>query len=98
MFDDAFVDSLPDDPLESFHSLCIEFSEFDDSINREDQASHYNSYLTAFGLVQALMETYEIGISNIPEIGDDLSQNILKIRRFFSDLQKDVFLDNVLVL
>lgn len=87
MFQEKFIDELPDDPIEACHKICEEFVLQDNQIPSEREEENYEIYLEAFGVFQAFIEAYQLNY-NIPSITIDRKENIARIRKFFSQALK----------
>ncbi len=91
MFDDHFIDGLPNDPLEAVRTFLVGYSEFQSRIENEDhrEDSIYDLYLLAFGIAQGMAEANEIEIDK-PDLTEDRMLNLSRIRDYIKWLRSKV--------
>jgi len=91
MFDDEFVDSLPDEVLPAAQKIKAKFESSDEAISEKEHAveAYYNAYLKAYGLLQAFAGAKELRI-DFPELTDSKMDSILIIRQAFFDLGREI--------
>jgi hypothetical protein len=87
MFDDEFLNNLPDDPLQAAFNMCRRFREAHSSIPSESEVDSYEIYIEAFAALEVFSEAFGLGVS-VPELGSDRSNNIRAICGFFNDTHK----------
>jgi hypothetical protein len=91
MFDDEFVDSLPEELLPAAQKIKAKFESSDEAISEKENAveAYYNAYLKAYGLLQAFGEAKELDI-NFPDLTDSKMDSILIVRQAFFDLGREI--------
>jgi hypothetical protein len=91
MFDDEFVESLPEEVLPAAQKIKAKFEASDEAISQKENAeeAYYNAYLKAYGLLQAFVEAKELDI-DFPELTDSKTDSILIIRQAFFDLGREI--------
>jgi hypothetical protein len=82
MFDDEFIDNLPDNPEDAAYRMCEKFREVDSSISSDKEIDCYSEYYEAFGAMEEFIKMVGISIE-IPLLAVDKKQNILIIRQFY---------------
>lgn len=81
MFNDQFIEDLPEDLKEATWHMCTKFKERDSMIPSGSEIGNYDDYLKAYAAI-------ETGISilswpcTLPELGDNKDTNITCIRNF----------------
>jgi len=87
MFDDDFLDSLPDDPEDAAHLMCKHFKEIDSTIEETQEEYYYDQYIEAFAAMEAFVKT--IGLPFIvPTLVANKEENIQRIQTFFYEILK----------
>jgi hypothetical protein len=91
MFDDEFVESLPEEVLPAAQKIKAKFDASDEAISQKEHAveAYYNAYLKAYGLLQAFASAKELGI-DFPELTDIKMDSIMIIRQAFFDLGREI--------
>lgn len=91
MFDDEFVDSLPEEVLPAAQKIKAKFESSDEAISEKEHAveAYYSAYLKAYGLLQAFAGAKELDI-DFPELTDSKMDSILIIRQAFFDLGREI--------
>jgi len=91
MFDDEFLDKLPDDPYEAVLSIVITFIEKENKIPPIDleKLKHYDVYLEAFALFDTFNEAVGLGFT-LPSLTSERLPNITRITNFFKTIVKDI--------
>lgn len=87
MFDDEFLNNLPDDPFQAAYNMCHRFSEVNNNIPADKEVDNYERYIEAFAAFEVFSEAFGLGVS-VPELGTDRSINIRAICAFFGDTHK----------
>jgi len=97
MFDEDYLDSLPDDAIMSIDALCHSFAE-----NNEDwqpsgfpeyvNVERHNSYISALGTLQALLDANSFKYDEV-ELGDDREENIRLVSSFFGEVNDAITAD-----
>ena len=85
MFDNSFIDSLPDDPAIAGKRICDSFHDFHDSLLKQDLVSNYENYLSALAVLQAYSESHGIELE-YPSLTGNIEINISRITDFFSNV------------
>jgi hypothetical protein len=91
MFDDAFVDKLPEEVLPAAQKIKAKFDASDEAISQKEHSveAYYNAYLKAYGLLQAFSSAKELDIT-FPELTESKMDSILIIRQAFFDLGREI--------
>ncbi len=91
MFDDAFVDKLPEEVLPAAQKIKAKFDASDEAISQKEHSveAYYNAYLKAYGLLQAFASAKELDIV-FPELTESKMDSILIIRQAFFDLGREI--------
>ncbi len=84
MFDDKFIESLPEDLKEAGHRMCQVFKQRDYEFSKAgSRVKYYDEYLEAYAAIETL-----VSILNMPlvplKLGRDRSHNIDMILGFFN--------------
>jgi len=89
MFDDEFLDKLPDDPYEAARSIVNTFIEKESRIPslHVEKLKHYDEYLEAFALFDTFNEAIGLGFT-LPSLADERLPNITTITNFFKSIVK----------
>jgi hypothetical protein len=90
VFDDKFLDSLPNEPIEAVRKMCLAFQNFDDAIPAisSRKAGKYDEYVEAFAGVEAVLEMFGLPFDP-PQFVTDRESNINRIINFFSTIFKE---------
>ena len=80
MFEDQFINRLPDDPTIAVIVICKEFLAFHAA--NETAFLHYKGYIEALGFIQVYAEANNLEMS-FPQIDEKREQNIVRIEKFF---------------
>ena len=56
MFDDSFLDGLPNDPVEAAHMMCSQFLQFHEIVVMDNEVENYDSYIEGYAAIEALIE------------------------------------------
>jgi hypothetical protein len=91
MFDDEFVDNLPEEVLPAAQKIKAKFDSSDEAISQKEHAvdAYFNAYLKAYGLLQAFSSAKELDI-NFQELTESKMDSILVIRQAFFDLGREI--------
>jgi hypothetical protein len=95
MFDEPFIDGLPDNPALAGKKICDALLSF--YRNDSGMDAHYEEYLQALALLEAFAQARGINVQ-FPSLSSNITDNIAKIVRFFSDtrgLFDQIFTDGV---
>lgn len=82
MFEDQFINRLPEDPTPAVIVICKEFLAFHAA--NKNAFSHYKSYIEALGFIEVYAEANNLEMS-FPKIDEKREQNIVKIEKFFME-------------
>jgi hypothetical protein len=82
MFEDQFINRLPEDPIPAVIVICKEFLAFHAA--NENAFSHYKGYIEALGFIEVYAEANNLEMS-FPQIDEKREQNIVKIEKFFME-------------
>ncbi|MCG3198970.1 MAG: hypothetical protein GHCLOJNM_03477 [bacterium] len=82
LFDDGFVEGLPEDVLHAGLSICRAFKEFHELNTPEETEKEYRKYLYAFGLFKSYAAQYNQAYE-FPELREGVRANIAQIVNFF---------------
>lgn len=95
MIKDEFLESLPDDPVETIRVVCKAFLKFDITVGKPSdpdaetkKSARYNEYVEWLGLFQAIIKNYGLPLSS-PEIEIDRGKTIKSIITFAVKLAKE---------
>ena len=91
MFDDTFVDKLPEEVLPAAQKIKAKFDASDEAISQKEHSveAYYNAYLKAYGLLQAFASAKDLEI-DFPELAESKMDSILIIRQAFFDLGREI--------
>lgn len=91
MFDDEFVEGLPEEVLPAAQKIKTKFDASDEAISQKEHSveAYYNAYLKAYGLLQAFVGAKELNV-DFPELTDIKMDSILIIRQAFFDLGREI--------
>jgi hypothetical protein len=89
MFDDAFIDNLPDDPDQAALFMCERFREIDSNILELEEADYYYEYAEAFGAMEAFLDILALPLS-VPSLGNIKVANIRIIRNFYNEVREQI--------
>lgn len=96
MFDDKFIDNLPEDSAEAGKAICEKFFEFDSEFGEFEEIDHHDEYVEAYATLEAFLEASDIYFEVI-DLSNDQQNNIELIRYFFKsfdELFKKTSLEN----
>ncbi len=82
LFDDGFVEGLPEDVLHAGLAICRAFKEFHELNTPEESEKEYRKYLYAYGLFRSYAALYN-QVYDFPELRDAARANISQIIAFF---------------
>lgn len=83
MFDENFLEKLPDDPNLAGKMMCDKFSETNRGFAADTmKIEHYNDFLRAFGTLKAFHELHDFEFE-IPDLAGTEIYNITRIVEFF---------------
>ena len=89
MFDEKYIDALPNNPLDAGRALCSDFLHYHRErleYQQELSAPVYDNYLAAFGAAQALSESNGLVLS-VVEVTKDRGDSIRRIVAYIESLQ-----------
>jgi hypothetical protein len=93
LFDDKFIQGLPEDPTLAAKLICESFLKFDDAFNStQEKLRRFDLYLNAVGFVAAFTEGRGLDVqlpAIAPEIGADRA-NLNQIVDFFEKWRKSL--------
>ena len=84
MFDDEYVEKLPDDPALAGKMICDDFMSFYTNTPSEKDEKNYEPYLRAIALIQAFSESFGIDLQ-YPSLSSNITENIKEIANFFDE-------------
>jgi len=89
MFDEKYIETLPDNPLDAGRTLCTDFLEYHrerQGHQQELSAPVYDNYLAAFGAAQALSESNGLALKTLG-ITKDRGDSIGRIVTYIESLR-----------
>jgi hypothetical protein len=81
MFDEAFIENLPDDPALAGKKICDEFNKFIESLPQGQESDYYEEYLKALAMLLAYSEAHGV-VLDFPPLDSNIETNINKITEF----------------
>lgn len=88
MYDEAFLNSLPNDPYEAAKALCSKFLEEHRKFpTNSHRSKSYDKYIEAFAATEAFLNATGLSFP-IPSLTKQRIDNIERIATFFSELRK----------
>lgn len=95
MFDDKFLQNLPEDPYEAAHAICKQFLEWHDEFQARDLSypHYYDDFIDAYAAMEVFINATGLPFDTLT-FEEDHSQNLKLIIHFFSrmgdELEKKV--------
>lgn len=87
IFNDDFINDLPQDPIAAVLMVCDHFLEVSAKI--KEPLNDYDKFVDALGFFEAFIDAYKIAKEfNCPEIGPDRDHNVKNINQFFASTYK----------
>ena len=86
MFDDSFIEKLPDNPFLAGKKICDEFMNYAKQPPGSKEEI-YEEYLKAFALVQAFSQSHGIKLFAQPALSSNISDNMKAIAGYFYDIR-----------
>jgi hypothetical protein len=85
MFDEAFIDGLPDNPALAGKKICDQLAKFyqKETPTQSEMIEHYEEFLKALALLQAFAEARGIDLK-YPSLSNNIQENIELIIRLFT--------------
>jgi len=96
MFNDGFIESLPENPILAARAMCDAFFSRDGKLllkrrlDGDDEVGEYDWYVENLGALDALSETYNLSFLPMPPLGGSKMENIEIIRQYFCDAKASV--------
>lgn len=91
MFDDTYLDTLPEDPALAGKKICDDFHSWHSAmVGDKVQVEHYEEYLSALAIIQAYAESYGIEL-DYPKLSGDITDNISRIEYFFNSIRSTFY-------
>lgn len=87
MFDEEFLDNLPNDPYEAARSIVNMFLAKDNKILPNEKMKHYDEYVEGFAAFEALIQAFGLPFLP-PELRKSQDINYGIIRAFFENTRK----------
>lgn len=84
MFDDDFINSLPDDPAEGIIQICSQIIKYHTKV--PDTPNKHNGYMEAYALLTSYIEANKLGVG-VPNYGPDKKNNISQLVKAANDLK-----------
>ena len=91
MFDETYLEKLPEDPALAGKKICDDFHSWHDAmVGDRLEIEHYEEYLLALAIIQAYAESYGIELE-YPELSGDIKDNISRIEYFFNSIRSTFY-------
>ncbi len=92
MFNDEFIEKLPENKWKAIQKIWNQFFDWDKSMQSDDELDYYDSYLEAFAFLNAFLEKIDLAgkAANLNPNEDEKNQ-IKLIRSFFYSLEGENF-------
>jgi len=89
LFNDDYLDGLPDDPLLALSSVCQEFRKLDQKVSQN--ADFHEDYLSALVIFQSLAASRNFPLNtSAPPPASTAPENIKNIRNYFSQMESEI--------
>ncbi|MCX5890719.1 MAG: hypothetical protein NTY36_14930 [Deltaproteobacteria bacterium] len=75
MFNDEFLDNLPEDYGEAGKAICDKFFEFYSRIPTSEDIDHHYEYVEAYAFLEAFLDAYGVTFDKI-NLTNNLNENI----------------------
>lgn len=87
MFDDMFLNNLPENPYEAAQAMCTEYLEWNYKLLRQSIApsSHYDEYVDAYAAMEVLINATGLPFDTLI-LQEDQGTNIEHIQQFFKTI------------
>ncbi len=91
MFDDKFLDSLPENPYEAAHEMCKVFVRWYNNLQRTgaDAAIQYPEFVDTYAAMEVFINANGLPFSP-PTLGKEHGQNIKFIIQFFNEIRDEL--------
>lgn len=89
MFDDEFIESLPEDRLLAAYALCKKFIEVDKSIPEESELANYEIYIEALSALDAFSDVSGLSLPfELPKLDSEKKITTGIIQLYFHNTEK----------